>query len=73
MSKQTDVKGQHNFIQFYFVYMWRTPPPFLDPNSVPVTLFSSENSLFIHLWNKTTFPSLFSKIEFLLQNHTVPL
>ena len=25
---KTDLKGQHSFILFYFVYMWRTLPPF---------------------------------------------
>ena len=28
LNKQTDLKGQHNVILFYFVYMWRTLPPF---------------------------------------------
>ena len=28
MTKQTDLKGQHNITLFYFVYMWRTLPPF---------------------------------------------
>ena len=28
LSKQTKLKGQHRFTLFYFVYMWRTPPPF---------------------------------------------
>ena len=28
LSKQTNLKGKHNFIVFYFVYMWRTLPPF---------------------------------------------
>ena len=26
-NKQTDLKGQHTFILFYFVHMWRTLPP----------------------------------------------
>ena len=25
--RQTDLKGRHGFILFYFVYMWRTLPP----------------------------------------------
>ena len=29
LNKQTDVKGQHSFILFYFVYMWRDPDIFL--------------------------------------------
>ena len=28
LKKQVDRKGQHSFILFYFVYMWRTLPPF---------------------------------------------
>ena len=28
LNKQTDLKRQHSFILFYFVYMWRTLPPF---------------------------------------------
>ena len=27
-NKQTDLKGQHSFIPCYFVYIWRTLPPF---------------------------------------------
>ena len=29
MNQQTDLKGQHNFMLFYFVYMWRTLPSFV--------------------------------------------
>ena len=28
LNEQTELKGQHNLIQFYFVYIWRTLPPF---------------------------------------------
>ena len=50
-SKQTDLKEQHCFILFYFVYM-ADPANFLASNGVLGTLFSSENSLFIQLWKK---------------------
>ena len=42
--QKTDLKGQHTFTVFYFVYIWRTLPPFLASNSVLGTLFFSENS-----------------------------
>ena len=45
-------QAQHNFILFYFDYIWRTLPPFQASNGVLGTLFSSENSLFIQLWNR---------------------
>ena len=28
LKKKNDLKGHHNLIPFYFVYMWWTPPPF---------------------------------------------
>ena len=28
LNQQAVLKGQHNFILFYFVDMWRTLPPF---------------------------------------------
>ena len=45
---------QDNIISFcfYFVYMWQTPPPFLDSNSALVTLFSPENSSFLQRWKR---------------------
>ena len=47
LNKQTDIKRQHRFILFYFVYVWRTLPPFLASNSFLGTSFSSENLLII--------------------------
>ena len=41
---KTEFKGRHTFTQFYFLYVWRTLPPFT---------FSPENSSFIQLWAKT--------------------
>ena len=43
--------GQHHFIMFYFVYMWRTLPPFLASNSVPGTIFSHKQQLLYYLIN----------------------
>ena len=28
LNKQTDLKVRHNFVLFYFVYLWQTLPPF---------------------------------------------
>ena len=28
LNKLADLQGQHNSMLFYFVHMWRTPPPF---------------------------------------------
>ena len=42
---------KHNFIVFYFVYV-ADPATFPASNSILWTFFSSENSLFIQLWNK---------------------
>ena len=39
-------KWLHNLYCFYFVYMWRTLPPFSASNGVLGTLFSSENSVY---------------------------
>ena len=38
MTKQTDLKGQHTFLLFYFVYMWQTLPLF-ELQRVFCTLF----------------------------------
>ena len=47
--KKNDLKGQDSFIFFYFVFNWQSlPPPSFKRCSV--TLFSSEKSLFIPLW-----------------------
>ena len=51
-NKHTDLTGQHNFIQFYFAYMWRTLPPFELQTEFWGTLFSSESSLLTQLWEK---------------------
>ena len=52
--------------------MWRTLPPFLAENSALETLFSSENSLFVH-FTSLCCKCLNSEFEFLLHNHTVSL
>ena len=43
MNRQTDLKGQQNFILFYFDQMWRTLPPFWLQ-----TVFSD----FVFLWEQ---------------------
>ena len=44
--------NKHNFTLFCFVYMWRTLPPCSLQTQFWGPLFSSENSLFIQLWEK---------------------
>ena len=60
LSKQTDLKGQHNFILFHLILILYVADSatFLASNSVLWTLISTENSLFIPLW-KTIFLSLY--------------
>ena len=60
LNKQTDLRGKHSFVLLCLDLS--DPATFLASNSVLGTLFSSQNSLFIHLW-----------FSFLLQNDTVPL
>ena len=51
LSKQTDLKGQHNFILFHLILILYVADSatFLASNSVLWTLISTENSLFIPL------------------------
>ena len=82
MDKQTDLKGQHNcVVLFYFICGKPCQLPSFKQWSG--TSLSSENSLFIHLWKKYIFLSLYyyfinivnikREFEFLLQKlHSAP-
>ena len=60
LNKQTDLTGQHSFILFYCVYMWRTLPPFPASNSVLGTfllwwqlvysVMQKKNNIFLSLY-----------------------
>ena len=52
LNKQTDLRGQHNFTLFILCLYVADPATFLDLNSLLGILFSSENSLFTHLWKR---------------------
>ena len=52
LNKQTDLKGQNNFIEFKFSLYVADPATLLASNSALGTSFPSENSLFIQLWKK---------------------
>ena len=49
-SFREHILGQHRFILLYFCLHVVDPATLLASNSVLGTLFSSENSLFIQLW-----------------------
>ena len=49
---QTYLEGQHSFMLFCFVYVWRALPPLQLQTSFWGTVFSSQNSLFIQLRKK---------------------
>ena len=59
LNKQTGLKGQHSFILFHFIYMWRTLTLFLASNSVlepyfplrAACLFSYGNNKYHSLYN----------------------
>ena len=53
LNKQTDLKAQHNLTLIYFVYMWRTLPPFQLP-----TVFWD----LVFLWEQLVY-SLMEKIN----------
>lgn len=55
LNKQSDLKGHHNFIPFYFIclYTWRTLPPFQRQAG-----YSSENSLIIQVMGKVNISEL---------------
>ena len=60
LNKQTDLKGQHSFMLFYFIFLYVADPAiFLAPKQCSGTLFSSKNSLFIHLRKKCIYLSLY--------------
>lgn len=70
-NEQSDFKGQHDFVLFYFCLY--DPATSVAPNSVLGTSFPSESSLFVQF---VLLPHSFCEIlfEFLLQKlHSAPL